>query len=117
MAKPFSRREYLKMQSAALLNFGLLPSMLRAGSAGSSSSPGFGKARSVILVFLQGGPSHLDLWDPKDDVPDDVLAPFVTDLEERADDERVLRLRRAIAGTLTHQRVAGGGDTGGVFSS
>jgi uncharacterized protein (DUF1501 family) len=30
---------------------------------------GFGKAKSVILIYLQGGPSHLDLFDPKDDVP------------------------------------------------
>ena len=31
--------------------------------------PGFGKAKSVIFIYLQGGPSHLDLWDPKDNVP------------------------------------------------
>ena len=30
---------------------------------------GFGKAKNVIFVYLQGGPSHLDLWDPKEDVP------------------------------------------------
>ena len=29
--------------------------------------PGWGKAKSVIMVYLQGGPSHLDLWDPKDE--------------------------------------------------
>src|SRR5919204_6034301 len=38
--------------------------------------PGFGKARSVILLYLQGGPSQLDLWDPKDNVPDRVRSPF-----------------------------------------
>jgi len=37
---------------------------------------GFGKAKSVILLYLQGGPSHLDLWDPKDDVPDKVRSVF-----------------------------------------
>ena len=31
--------------------------------------PGWGKAKSVILIYLQGGPSHLDLWDPKDNCP------------------------------------------------
>src|SRR5207249_7397202 len=25
-----------------------------------------------------GGPSHLDLWDPKDNVPDNVRSPFTT---------------------------------------
>src|SRR5262245_3132491 len=28
---------------------------------------GFGKAKSVILIYLQGGPSHIDLWDPKEE--------------------------------------------------
>jgi hypothetical protein len=37
---------------------------------------GFGKAKSVILLYLQGGPSHLDLWDPKDNVPDKVRSVF-----------------------------------------
>jgi len=40
--------------------------------------PGWGRAKGVILIFLQGGPSHLDLWDPKDDVPDSVRSPFKT---------------------------------------
>ena len=38
--------------------------------------PGWGQAKSVILVYLQGGPSHLDLWDPKDNVPDNVKSVF-----------------------------------------
>ena len=32
--------------------------------------------KSVIMVYLQGGPSHLDLWDPKDNVPDNVRSVF-----------------------------------------
>jgi hypothetical protein len=30
----------------------------------------------MILVYLQGGPSHLDLWDPKENVPDKVKSVF-----------------------------------------
>jgi hypothetical protein len=40
------------------------------------AGPTFGKAKSVILLYLQGGPSHLDLWDPKDNVPDKVRSVF-----------------------------------------
>ncbi|GIW95623.1 MAG: hypothetical protein KatS3mg110_3664 [Pirellulaceae bacterium] len=40
------------------------------------SGSGFGRAKSVIFIYLQGGPSHLDLWDPKDDVPDNVRSVF-----------------------------------------
>jgi len=42
----------------------------------STGGPGFGKAKSVILLYLQGGPSHLDLWDPKENVPDNVKSVF-----------------------------------------
>ena len=28
------------------------------------------------MIFLQGGPSHLDLWDPKPNVPDNVKSVF-----------------------------------------
>jgi hypothetical protein len=28
------------------------------------------------MVYLQGGPSHLDLWDPKENVPDNVRSVF-----------------------------------------
>src|SRR6185295_19285025 len=38
--------------------------------------PGWGKAKSVVLIYLQGGPSHLDLWDPKPDAPDNVKSIF-----------------------------------------
>jgi hypothetical protein len=34
------------------------------------------KARSVILIFNAGAPSHLDLFDPKPDAPDGTRGPF-----------------------------------------
>ena len=35
-----------------------------------------GKAKAVILIYNCGGPSHIDLWDPKPDAGDDVRGPF-----------------------------------------
>ena len=43
---------------------------------GAAAPKGFGRAKSVIMVYLQGGPSHLDLWDPKENVPDNVRSVF-----------------------------------------
>jgi len=61
--------------------FGLsLGSMLKLQEAtaneGIGGGPGWNKAKSIVLVYLQGGPSHLDLWDPKTDVPDNVKSVF-----------------------------------------
>jgi hypothetical protein len=35
-----------------------------------------GKARSVILIFNAGAPSHVDLWDPKPTAPETVRGPY-----------------------------------------
>src|SRR5262249_44194081 len=45
--------------------------------AGSRSvSRGFGKAKSCILIFNYGGPSHLDTFDLKPDAPQEVRGEF-----------------------------------------
>lgn len=35
-----------------------------------------GAAKSCIFMLLQGGPSHIDLWDPKPDAPAEVRGEF-----------------------------------------
>ena len=78
-----SRRAILRAGASGL--FGLsLPRILelqaRANEASTSparaTAPGWGRAKSVVMVYLQGGPSHLDLWDPKENVPDNVKSVF-----------------------------------------
>ena len=51
---------------------------LSAGVARAAGTgvPGGGKARSVILIFNDGAPSHLDLWDPKPDAPSEIRGQF-----------------------------------------
>jgi hypothetical protein len=58
-----------------------LPGSLGAGSgptAGRETAPGVAPpaARSCILVYLLGGPSHVDMWDLKPDAPAEVRGPF-----------------------------------------
>ncbi len=73
-----TRRELLRVGGSALLglSLGQMLGLQQAQAKQGSGGPGFGKARSVILLYLQGGPSQLDLWDPKDHVPDNVRSPF-----------------------------------------
>src|ERR671914_10275 len=70
-----SRRDILRVGGSGVLGLSL-GSMLQlqasAGEKAAGGGPGWGKAKSVIMVYLQGGPSHLDLWDPKENVPDNV---------------------------------------------
>jgi hypothetical protein len=46
--------------------------------AWAQQAPVHGKARSVIMIFNCGGPSHMDLWDPKPEASDAVRSQFQT---------------------------------------
>jgi hypothetical protein len=76
-----TRRELLRVGGSAVLGLSLanlfrLQSLSAKEAVSAPGGPGYGKAKSVILLYLQGGPSHLDLWDPKDNVPDNVRSVF-----------------------------------------
>jgi hypothetical protein len=76
----YSRRDMIRVGGSAM--FGLsLAGMLEAEAKADDENSryggvGFGKAKHVIFCYLQGGPSHLDLWDPKEGVPDNVKSKF-----------------------------------------
>jgi hypothetical protein len=73
-----TRRELLRVGGSAIFGLTLADifGLRQRAAAEGAGGPGFGKAKSVILLYLQGGPSHLDLWDPKDNVPDNVRSVF-----------------------------------------
>jgi hypothetical protein len=73
-----TRRELLRVGGSAMLglSLGSFFGLQKLQAKESTGGPGFGKAKSVILLYLQGGPSHLDLWDPKENVPDNVKSVF-----------------------------------------
>ena len=58
------------------MTLGTMLNLKAQADDGLANGRGWGKAKSVILLYLQGGPSHLDLWDPKDNVPDNVKSVF-----------------------------------------
>jgi len=63
----------LRVGSLAPLGFGLGSVLGGRSSAASSQKKG---AKSVILLFMWGGPSHLDTWDPKPNAPPEVRGEF-----------------------------------------
>lgn len=73
-----SRRWFLRAGLGGLAGLSapqLLRLQARAAEAGVGSKNG---PRSVILFWLSGGPSHLDMWDPKPNAPDGIRGPFGT---------------------------------------
>jgi len=66
-----SRRRFLRLGSLAIGGFSL-PHLLQAESESGIRS----SQKSVIMVFLEGGPSHLDTWDMKEDGPTETRGEF-----------------------------------------
>src|SRR6059058_5871164 len=66
-----TRRDFLHAGSLASLGL-TLPGFMAQKAAGAV------KDRDVncIMLFLVGGPSHIDTWDPKPKAPDEVRGPF-----------------------------------------
>src|SRR5437868_2899277 len=66
-----SRRDVIRLGGLAGLGL-MLPDLLRARAAAAGSPPGnpsFGRARSVIMIYLHGGPAQQETWDPKPQGP------------------------------------------------
>src|SRR5262245_40529391 len=64
-----SRREVLRLGGACGLAL-MLPQLLRAQSqTRTASAQTFGQAKSVIILYAQGGHAQQETWDPKPDGP------------------------------------------------
>jgi len=80
-----SRREFLRLGGLGLpLVGGLSQFASLLGSGGTRASEqtsakkisGFGRAKSVLLVYCCGGQSQIDTWDPKPEAPAEVRGEF-----------------------------------------
>lgn len=67
-----NRRDFLKVGILTALGLSL-PEFLRLQSVAFAEP---GKAKACILLWMSGGPSHLDTWDPKPEAPEEVRGSF-----------------------------------------
>lgn len=119
-----SRRSFLSVGSLALGGLSL-PGLL-AARASSASRNKTVRDRSVVLLFLQGGPSHIEFFDPKMTAPDGIRSitgevktklPGITfggsfeRLASRADRFAIVRSYASLNGGHTYNSVASGGNS------
>ncbi len=74
----FDRRHLLRRRCCCGVVGNTLPQVWPSSSVAANAPPGFGKAKSVLIVLLSGGPSQLDMWDPKPEGPTDIRGEFST---------------------------------------
>ncbi len=75
----FLRRDLMRVGGLTALGLGLgdFLRMQRVAAAESHATP-TAKAKACILIWLDGGPSHLETFDPKPDAPSEVRGPMST---------------------------------------
>ncbi len=92
-----SRRDVLKLAAAGVFAptlSGWLPLLAKAAPAG-----GTGKAKSCILLWMDGGPSHKDTWDLK---PDSKGAGEFKPIKTAADGVEISEHLPKVAGVMNH---------------
>ena len=66
-----SRRSFVQLGVAGMASVGLAD-VLKARAMSTTSSGATGKAESAILIWLDGGPGHMDLYDMKPEAPPEI---------------------------------------------
>lgn len=69
-----SRRHVLRLGTCGLIGGLTLPRLLELQAKAATQNGA--KAKSCIFLFLEGGPPHQDMWDPKPEAPPEIRGPF-----------------------------------------
>lgn len=70
-----ARREFLKAGAIGLGGLAL-PGLLQLQQTSASGATAAGRAKSVVILYLSGGPSQLDMWDLKPNAPAEIRGTF-----------------------------------------
>ena len=104
LSQSLNRRELLRIGALSVLGGAVAPLAARAGAAPV-------KRRNCIFIMLQGGPSHVDLWDPKPAASSEIRGPFATikttvpgiELSEMLPGSAQVAQRLCIIRSMTHK--------------
>ncbi len=114
VGRGLTRRGCLRVGSIGLGGLALADLLrigARAGGGGLKAAP---RAKSVIVLFLSGGPAHQDMWDMKPDAPEAIrgtFRPIATDVPGILVSEHLPRMARlaskyAIVRSVHHDQSA-----------
>jgi hypothetical protein len=73
-----TRRDCLQLGLTTLLGGGLATALRARGLSADTSTKPVAKAKSCILVWMDGGPTHYETFDPKPDAPVEIRGEFKT---------------------------------------
>ncbi|OGV49955.1 MAG: hypothetical protein A2X49_00665 [Lentisphaerae bacterium GWF2_52_8] len=101
---PLTRRQALQcglIGTAGILFSEMLPFRAFAAEPAAAAAidlpPAFGKARAVIQIWLWGGPSHLDTFDPKPGAGQDYCGPYNKPIATNVDGIQICQMLPLLA--------------------
>jgi hypothetical protein len=71
-----SRRWFLQTGLTGVAGLSLPAILNLQNHSQAANASASGNKKSVILFWLSGGPSHIDMWDPKPDAPQEIRGPY-----------------------------------------
>src|SRR5215831_13024925 len=96
-----ARRDFLRVGTLSLLGISLSQYLeAKSALAASGASTNRAKAEACIMFWLEGGPSHVDTWDPKPNssfkpistnVPGIQISELLPQVSKRADKFSIIR--------------------------
>ena len=112
LARGITRRRWLELSLGGGALTATLACQAGRGTRAVGGPPGSSgsRAKSRILIYLFGGPSHIDIWDMKPDAPDSIrgeFKPIATSVPGIRITEHLPRLARrmdrlAVVRSMTH---------------
>ena len=97
MSTPISRREAIRRTLVGAAGLGLADSLAIRAWAATPASKLTGKAKSVIQIWMWGGPPHLDTFDPKPEAGNDYCGPLGKPIETNVRGIRICELLPLLA--------------------
>jgi uncharacterized protein (DUF1501 family) len=93
----FSRRDALRLGLMGATGLFLANRLLPAKAFAAPANPAKARARAVIQIWLWGGPSHLDTFDPKPEAGYDYCGPLKSPVETSVPGMRISELLPLLA--------------------
>lgn len=81
LGRPTARRAFLGRALAGAGGLGLADSPAIRAWAATSQAQATGKGKSVIEIWMWGGPAHLDTFDPKPEAGNEYCGPYTKPIE------------------------------------
>jgi hypothetical protein len=97
MSNPLSRRDAIKLSVACAAGAVLASFPTVSWSAPTTAPTKLGKARSVIQIWMWGGPCHIDTFDPKPEAGGEYTGPLTKPIETNVAGIRISELLPTLA--------------------